>query len=175
MIQGYLLSLLAKQRALLQNRFDARYPHAWIVWEPGTRFKPQTPDELEAGKTRLPTRDRLHPTADDALCFPMPIPTKEGNCLTLGRQLDSSITIDDMSVSREHVRLHWRHERWQLEPVGYATALVEGVPVHGGRLVPLTNGTTILLGGVILTFYERHRFIDRLMLEEKKNLLDQLR
>ena len=170
MIQGYLLSLLSRQRALLNERFDARYPHAWLVWEPGARLKPASAEELEIGKTKLPTpRDHaMHPVGNDAVCFPLPVPTKESNCLVLGRHVDSSIVIDDMSVSREHARLFVRSGRWELEPIGYGVVHLSGVPVHGGRRIPMQNAFTLLLGGVTLTFYERGKLVERLLAEEKR-------
>ncbi len=170
MIQGYLLSLLTRQRALLGDRFDARYPHAWLVWEPGARQRPQTAADLEAGKTQLPARPgAMVPVGNDAVCFPLPEPTRPGNCLTLGRQPDSSITIDDMSVSREHARLFVRSSKWQLEPIGRASTLVASVPIREGQSAPLSNGCTILVGGVTLTFYERLKLLERLVAEERRS------
>ena len=79
-LPGYLLSLLVRQRALLKERFDARYPHAWLVWEPGARLRPQSPADLEAGQTQMPSKERgQYPAGNDALCFPLPEPSKPGN------------------------------------------------------------------------------------------------
>jgi len=167
MLPGYLLSLLTKQRALLRERFDARYPHAWLVWEPGTRLRPESPAELEAGRTKLPARDTAsHPVGNDAVCFPLPTPTKEGNCLTIGRQSEASITVDDMSISREHALLFCKSGVWQIQPASIADTLVAGVPLHQGQRAPLANGCVIKIGGVTLTFYERHRFVERLETEK---------
>ncbi len=166
MLPGYLLSLLTKQRLLLGPRFDTRYPHAWLVWEPGTRLRPSSPAELEAGKTMLPPMDgAAHPVGNDAVCFPLPTPTREGNYLTLGRQSEASITIDDMSISREHALLHFKNGAWQLEAASTADTLVEGVPLRHGLRAPLKNGSRVNIGGVQLTFYERHRFVERLEAE----------
>ena len=169
MIHGYLLSLLTRQRTLLKERFDARYPHAWLVWEPGARLRPRTPSELEAGKTQLPASGGMHPIGNDAVCFPLPEPSKPGNCLTLGRQLDCSITVDDMSVSREHVRLWVRDGEWVLEAVGAGETSVAGVPLGERHTALLRNAAAVLVGGVTLTFYERGKLLERLLAEEKRS------
>jgi hypothetical protein len=169
-LPGYLLSLLVRQRALLKERFDARYPHAWLVWEPGTRLRPQSPADLEAGRTQLPGVKPAAPVGNDAVCFPLPEPSKPGNVLTLGRQADCSITIDDMSVSREHAILSVKSGAWwiQLAPAASTAMFVRGMSLEAMRPVQLIDGCTLTAGVVTLTFYERGALIERLAAEEKR-------
>jgi hypothetical protein len=169
-LPGYLLSLLVRQRALLAGRFDTRYPHAWLVWEPGSRLPPQNPTELEAGKTHLPEPGTVtHPVGNDAVCFPVP-EVRAGNVLTLGRQGECSITIDDMSISREHALLSLHGSFWQIElaPTASMGMFVRNASLVLGQPVTLINGCSLSAGLVRLTFYERGRFIDRLLAEEKR-------
>src|SRR5882757_1486697 len=69
MFRAYLLSFLARQRLLLEQKFDGRYPHHWLVWEPGSWKAP--PVNAAVAETRLPSQARplARAQAGDALCF----------------------------------------------------------------------------------------------------------
>jgi hypothetical protein len=169
-LPGYLLSLLVRQRALLKERFETRYPHAWLVWEPGERLRPESQAEAEAGSTRLPTEKGQYPVGNDALCFPLPEPSKPGNVLTVGRHSESSIVIDDMSISRVHAVLGVKNGAWyiQLSKDASVAMFVRNMSLQPGEPVALVNGCTISAGSVTLTFYERKYFAARMEAEEKR-------
>jgi hypothetical protein len=163
MARSLLLSLLVRQHLTLQEKFRARYPHGWLVWEAGVWNVPET-SEQNHGRTRLPAAE-LHDCLPfgDALCFELR-PGSPGAPLSLGRASRNALVINDATVSREHLVLHPEPEgRWKVE------ALPQGGPalLSGRRLRPrqptlLEPGAQLLLGDVRLTFHDVEGFHTRL-------------
>jgi hypothetical protein len=165
----YLLSLLARQLPLLGARFNARYPHAWLVWEPGLRVKP--PENAQAASTQFPSSFKwVTPEGGDAVCFGLIAPEAEGERITVGRTESCAIYLDDMTVSREHLRLFTSKGRWFAEvPHGASAAvMIRKISLQPGEPIELHNGCSISAGGVQLTFYEKDKLLPRLEGEAKK-------
>ncbi len=69
MARSLLLSLLVRQHLVLKEKFRARYPHPWLVWESGAWNVPET-GRQNVASTQLPVSDlRDCLPAGDALCF----------------------------------------------------------------------------------------------------------
>src|SRR6185295_2269413 len=103
----------------LGERFVARYPHPWLVWEPSERTRPADAKEADAGRTQLPRTTHVRPEGSDAVCFPI----KERQ-VTVGRATANGISIEDMTMSRDHFLLFLEGTTWYLalaEPVTCAT------------------------------------------------------
>lgn len=75
--------------------------------------------------------------------------------ITLGRDDDNDITLDDPEVSRRHLRFLWRETHFAVEDLNSTngTRLNGGARIQGS--VDLTDGVTLHLGdGVILSYEE---------------------
>lgn len=158
---AFLLSLLVRQWLLTKERFGQRYPHGWLVWEPGEWVGPARGEDISVAETRLPTnRPPDRPPKGDALCFELR--AAEGAPLRLGRAEGNDIILNDMTVSREHLRLSVEGGRWVLSPGTEAKAtMVSGSPLAPGASRPLKPGDVIKVGGLTLSFYDSERFIER--------------
>lgn len=172
MVRAYLLSLLVRQRLALKDQFERRYPHPWLVWEPGVWRAAASAIEQSTGSTRIPSdvaEDR--PPQGDALCFELST-GGEGprSPLRLGREPGSDIVINDLSVSREHLILapdeqaHWR---LQTSPAS-KTTLHRGREVPPGSQLPLECSDRVKIGDISLTFYGAQGFLERLRVEARK-------
>src|SRR5687767_6149424 len=164
---SFLLSLLAKQLALLGTRFEARYPHAWLVWEPSEHLRPKDAEQADTGRTLTPTSVvRARPAGADAVCFPL----RDDGQVTVGRATSNRIAIDDMSLSREHFMLFLENGTWHLALAEGATAgtFVRRMSVVPKKPVFLVDGCRISAGDVELTFYDRAGLVARLEDELKR-------
>lgn len=159
-VQAYLLSLLARQYLALGERFGARYPNGWLVWEPGEWAVPGMGVDTNLAETRAPsTRAPERPVGGDALCFALK-PSAEG--LTIGRAAENQIVINDMTVSRVHARLSSRESRWVLEAMSEGkVTLQRRTPMPRGTSAQLDSGDLVALGGIAMTFYDAKGFVER--------------
>jgi hypothetical protein len=163
MARALLMSLLVRQHLALKERFRARYPHPWLVWEAGVWNVPEN-SEQNHGTTRMPTTE-LHDClpSGDAMCFEL-APGAGWDTLTLGRASHNVFVINDATVSREHLLLRAQRDGgWTVE------ALVQGGPAQlSGRLLrpgqptPLESGMQLQLGDVRLTFHDAESFHARM-------------
>lgn len=156
MAKAYLLSLLSAQRAALADGFRQRFPHAWLVWEPGRWNAPSA-----TGWTRSPSPAALDRPADgDALCFSL---GDGGAPLWVGRAEKNDIVINDATVSREHVRLQRAASGWTVTAAITAQqVLVRTEPLAPGKTAALRPGDEIRLGDVTLTFHDSGSLGERL-------------
>lgn len=163
MTRPLLLSLLAQRRLVLGERFRARYPHCWLVWEAGLWSVTESGAQ-DSAVTRYPEselRDCL--PAGDILCFEL-VPGLARAPLPVGRASHNALVLNDGTVSREHLLL--RPEEgggWQVE------ALPRSGPAWLGsrRLRPgvshrLEPGERLRLGEVRLTFHDSEGFDARM-------------
>lgn len=161
------LSLLARQLALLGERFKTRYPHPWLVWEPTATTRAADVKQADVGTTQSPQGAvRLRPVGVDPMCFAVG-PDKQ---VTVGRSSSNEIVIDDMTMSREHFLLFLEGDTWHLalkEPVTCAT-FVRKISVQSGKPVFLVDGCSIQAGDVELKFYEGASMLERLEADLKK-------
>lgn len=160
-VPAFLLSLLCRQSLLTGDKFGARYPHGWLVWEPGEWVGPGRGEDVSRAETRLPsnkTPDR--PLAGDALCFELR--ATDGATLKLGRSEENDLVVNDMTVSREHLRLTLVRGNWIVTPGVEAKATVIGdASVAPGMSRSLKSGDTLKLGGISMSFYESVPFAAR--------------
>lgn len=156
-IAAYMLSLLARQRALLGDRFMERYPSNWLVWEPGVWRPARSASTSNTEQTQLPTPVPFQrPSGDDALCFELKRVASE---LSVGRGTDNAIVVNDLTVSRAHLRLEFAADRWTVKSTSQVT--VDGKPVGASGLL-LLNGSVLGIGDVRMTFYDPKEFTLRL-------------
>ena len=163
MARALLLSLLVRQHLALKEKFRARYPHCWLVWEEGVWNVPEN-SEQNHGATRLPTselRDCL--PSGDAMCFEL-APSTGTDVLSLGRASHNVLVINDATVSREHLVLHAQPDgRWRVEALAQGgPAMLSGKRLPPGQLMPLETGMQLQLGDVRLTFHDAESFHTRM-------------
>lgn len=164
MARALLLSLLVRQHLALREKFRARYPHPWLVWEAGAWNVPEA-TEQNVATTHLPVdylRDCL--PSGEVMCFELAIGTERGP-LKVGRSSHNALVINDATVSREHLLLHPTSEgQWLVEAQPRATSpvLLDGHKLGPEQRVALTPGSRLGLGDVCLTFHDADTFHARL-------------
>lgn len=161
MARSLLMSLLVRQHLALKEKFRARYPHSWLVWEAGVWNVPES-SEQNHGATRLPTsdlRDCLPP--GDAMCFEL---SPGRDALMIGRASHNAFVINDATVSREHLMLRVRPDGgWTVEALSQGgPAMLGGQLLPPGEPRPLESGMHLLLGDVRLTFHDAESFHQRM-------------
>lgn len=164
MARSLLLSLLVRQHLVLKEKFRARYPHSWLVWEAGAWNVPETGRQNVAA-TQLPVSDlRDCLPAGDALCFELVALNETENVLPLGRASHNAFVINDATVSREHLVLRTGpYGQWMVEAVSKSSPVkLDGVELQPGQSVPLLPGARLELGDVRLTFYDAAGFYSRI-------------
>lgn len=170
MVRAYLLSLLVRQRLALKEQFQKRYPHAWLIWEPGIWHVPASAKAQMNAVTQLPlTQHPDHPSQGDALCFELAPPSKKTR-LELGREPGNDIVINDTTVSRHHIVLE-RHPEgdWSFQVDEHATLTFQGgLEVSPGTELNLKTGDVLKVGDVKMTFYDTNGFLERLQSEGDK-------
>jgi hypothetical protein len=173
MIRAYLLSFVLQQYFIRRAEFAARYPHAWLVWEPGHWTSPPYDESTVVPK---PSREQpLDVSAEmkrgSALCFELK-PLAPPRPIRVGRAPGNDLVINDGTVSREHLALspaaitgHWVAS---LLPQAKSTR-VRGAPFLAGE-VALQDGDALGLGELQLTYYDPAGFVRRLEVEVRRQL-----
>jgi hypothetical protein len=154
-LKAYLLSFLARQRLVLEQKFEARYPHHWLVWEPGTWKAP--PANAAVAETREPQKGKKPQPVDasDALCFELALKPGGNDEIHIGRAESNELVLSDLTVSRGHCLLRCKDGRWSAAPAENVTAMaVGGTPVLPGGELPLAPGQQLELGDVQLTLLD---------------------
>jgi hypothetical protein len=164
MTRALLQSLLVRQSLALKERFRARYPHPWLVWEPGV-WTVSDGGEQNVAATQLPTeelRDCL-PVGDDALCFEL-LQAMGAGALSVGRASHNQLVVNDATVSREHLVLRADTKgNWTVELAPEAgPASLDGAPLQPGTPRALASGASLELGEVRMTFHEAADFAARI-------------
>jgi hypothetical protein len=144
-----MLSILHRQALLLKEGFTQRYPHDWLVWEPGPWKPARSVLESNLEATVLPNpKPHEGPMGEDAICFELKLP-RGATALKVGRATTNDIVINDLTASREQFSLHLTPEGWfVVAPRGLLS--VDGTPVDE-RMGPLRNGASLSLGAVRLS------------------------
>ncbi len=169
-IQAFLMSLLTRQLALAQDSFITRYPHCWLVWEPGEWSVPVSGVDVSVAETRLPSvaLQEQRPLGGDALCFSLKV--VDGAVLKVGRAADNEIALSDMTVSRLHARLEFKSGSWSMVPLSETKKTTHaGKATSIGKPVALQSGQVLELGGVKVTFYDAASFKDRVATSSVKS------
>ncbi len=148
----------------LKDRFRARYPHPWLVWEAGAWNVPET-ERQNVAATQLPAPDlRDCLPAGDALCFELVSLGGAQHALPLGRASHNALVINDATVSREHLALHCEPSgQWSVEALPQTSPVkLDGVVLPPHQRTPLMPGARLELGDVRLTFHDADGFFARL-------------
>lgn len=162
MARALLLSLLVRQHMALKEKFRAKYPHPWLVWEAGAWNVPET-TEGNVGATRLPLTDlRDCLPAGDAMCFELVALTERGP-IRLGRASHNALVVNDATVSREQLILSPLPDaNWKVERVADSRPVkLEGEPLAPEGVV-LQPGAKLEVGDVRFTFHDAHGFDERI-------------
>jgi hypothetical protein len=171
-IPAFMLSVVARQRARLAERFFQEYPHDWLVWEPGPWRPTASRDAANRRPTLPPGADPApRPTGEDAVCFPLP--TEAGRLVSVGRSTSNDVVVNDLTVSRHQLTLEATDEGWRVvllatrsqEPPGGLSAWcgrLNGVRMSHGDWYPLRNRDVLTVGEAALTYYRPEAFGERL-------------
>lgn len=153
-VKALAYSQLARQRLLLAEKFTSRYPHYWLVWEPGVLAIPRSnvstvataPPKVQKGATPVPA-------AGDPLCFVLQA-KPDGSATSIGRAEGNDLVLSDESVSRNHCTLSHEATGWVVACRDEASAglKINGEKLKAGASVALVSGQRIELGNVVLTF-----------------------
>jgi len=89
----------------------------------------------------------------------------DGDRFTIGRQAGQRLTLDDLSVSRQHARLDRLGDCWSVvDTASRNRVLLNGKPIGVQRPMPLRDGDTLTLGAFDVEFVRDDR--DRLSMSE---------
>ena len=155
-------SQLARQRALLAARFTQRYPHYWLVWEPGAFAVPR--GNVSASATALPDAKRVAtPARGEPLCFVLE-PKADGTPTAIGRAEGNDLVLSDETISRHHCALLHEPTGWAItcSPEATSPLRVQGQALAPGHELQLGSSATFQLGNVTLTFMSAWSLAQRL-------------
>lgn len=167
---GIPFTTLTRQALALGTGFGARYPHAWLVWEPGARVTP-TPQDPDVVSTAVPLQSPTRgPVQGDPFCFPLVAKTP-GAPVHVGRAPECDLVLDDLTVSRAHFDLRLDGDDWYVTvpEASHATTLVRNMSLQPGEKMKLVDGCTIVAGGVTLTFSQKGKLYFRLVASGRTN------
>ena len=155
-VRAYMMSFVGLQLTTGRDRFPERFPHPWLVWEPGAWHVPQA----GAHRTQLPTHEK-RPGRGDALCFEIAL--QPGGKLHAGRSDAHALVINDATFSRDQFLVQRSAvDDWTIEAMPAASsATLDGVPITRVPM-PLNSGGTIVAGDVTLRFYQPFDFVARI-------------
>lgn len=163
MARALLLSLLVRQHMALKEKFRAKYPHPWLVWEAGAWNVPETL-EGNVAATRLPLTDlRDCLPAGDAMCFEL-VALAERGPIGLGRASHNAMVVNDATVSREQLLLAPTPDgQWQVTRTpGSRPVVLDGAPLEPEKPAVLRQGIQLQVGDVRLTFHDAEGFNARI-------------
>lgn len=163
MARALLLSLLVRQQMALKEKFRAKYPHPWLVWEAGAWNVPETV-EGNVAATRLPMTDlRDCLPAGDAMCFEL-VALAERGPISLGRSSQNAMVVNDATVSREQLLLAPTPDgQWQVTRMPASRPVVlDGAPLEPEQPTVLRPGIQLHVGDVRLTFHDSEGFNERI-------------
>lgn len=147
-MKSFLLSGLKRAAAGGREGLVRQHPGDWLVWEPGSWKAPRANTLVLGGAPQPPPAG---PTKSaEALAIALP----EQPQVTMGRDPDSELALNDGTLSSRHLCLHRASDgRWAIEDLGSTNGTaVEGLTLRPGERMPLRNGSTIKAGDVTLTF-----------------------
>jgi hypothetical protein len=135
--------------SVLRTKSDSLAPGAWwVVWEVGAFTVPP-----RSSMSTMRLEDAPAPVPkQDPMCFLM----GEANArvlITLGRDLDRDISLNDGTVSRQHLEFGGERSTWYVRVVQHARALLDGVEIPSTGVL-LRSGQLLQVGGVQLRFHD---------------------
>ena len=153
---SYLSSFLWRQQLRNADVFRAKFPGAWLVWEPGAWHSPSptahTTLKIDASATE--------PKQGDALCISLGAAT-DGRTLNVGREPENDVLLSDGTVSRHHLVLTAHGGGWRVRTAPQRAATLAGSPLPE-QDVQLLPGQVLQLGGVTLSFHDGESLLRRL-------------
>ena len=152
-MKSYLLSALART---LRDADDAlvrqRYPHPWLLWEPGRWRPPLDSTQIAVGRgagAALAPRGKV----DEALAMALEPPKDGRPQLLLGRAPNCDLTVNDATLSRVHLLFAADAQGWSVEDAGSSNGSdLNGQPLQPGSPRRLTPGALLRAGDVYLTY-----------------------
>jgi pSer/pThr/pTyr-binding forkhead associated (FHA) protein len=83
--------------------------------------------------------------------------------ITIGRTANNDIVLDDASVSRFHAWIEQVSQEWVIVDAGSRNgSTIAGRKVAPKAPAPLTNGLSVRIGAIQLTYYTAQGFLDML-------------
>lgn len=164
MARALLLSLLVRQHMALKEKFRAKYPHPWLVWEAGAWNVPETAEGNNVAATRLPLTDlRDCLPAGDAMCFEL-VAMAERGPMRLGRASTNAMVVNDATVSREQLSFSATPDgQWQVTRMpGSRPVTVGGVALEPEQPTLLQPDVKLQVGDVSFTFHDADGFNERI-------------
>lgn len=148
---------------MLGSGFNARYPHPWLVWEPGNRVSSASAHGIPVTTVVPVQASAKTPTEGDPLCFPLVMGAR--GAVRVGRSPESDVVVDDLTVSRDHLELCVDAEGWfvRVPPQSSATTLVRKMSLQPGETMRLVDGCAIVAGGVQFTFRAQGKLLPRVL------------
>ena len=164
-IRAYMMSFVALQIATGRDRFPTRFPHAWLVWEPGAWLVPKAASQ----RTQIPLA-ATQPSQGDALCFELNV--APGGKIVLGRADAHALVINDATFSRDQLVIaRLATEGWLVANMPSAQpSTLDGVALSTAA-VRLRSGAELHAGNVKMHFYETFDFVARVDAEIKSGKL----
>ena len=159
-MKGLLVSQLIRQYSFADiESFRADHPHDWLVWEPGS-WRPPSEDQATI-YLPLPLgafgKGRSEPLAYEL------VPPAEGP-LTLGRGAQCDISINDGTLSQQHLvlaRLEGGH--WSVRDAGSRNGtLLNRLRLPPGQEAELLPGAQLEAAGVNLAYYSPEGMLYRI-------------
>ncbi len=149
MMKSYLFSQLAKQHARSDfATFEAMIPHSWLVWEPGP-WRP--PAQSQATVRAQPSTAKT--AGGEALAMLLVLPPGKSE-LTLGRESDNTLVVNDGTLSRTHLVFTQEAGAWYVRDGGSSNgSILNGKKLEQVRAEPLKDGNQLQAGSVYFTFY----------------------
>jgi pSer/pThr/pTyr-binding forkhead associated (FHA) protein len=161
-LRSYLLSWLAKKHAGANlERFVQAEPHDWLVWEAGPWRPPSRGRETVQARPGMPGLN-----SGESLAIALLSRAGDGP-VTLGRNAENDLVIDDATLSRAHMRFtRGTDGRWTVRDLGSSNGTTADGADARDQARPLRNGSVIEAGAVRLTFYDAAGFYGRLKQKE---------
>lgn len=155
--RAYLMSFVGLQLAMARDKFPERFPHPWLVWEPGAWHVSQG----VAHRTMIPTEKQNMPGKGDALCFELAM--APGQVLHAGRMDAHALVINDATFSRDQLILgRPTPDQWTVQAIpGSQPSTLDGLAL-GTFPRSMQSGSRIQAGNVTLRFYQPFDFAARL-------------
>lgn len=149
-MKSYLLSWLAKAHAATPlQEFVRAQPPQWLVWEAGPWRPPTRHRETLLARPGLPKLE-----AGESLAIQL-VARGGGAVVTLGRDAENDLVVDDATLSRAHMRFERGGDgRWSLRDLGSSNGTRLDGAALGTTPAPLRSGARIEAGAVALTFYD---------------------